>query len=621
MGHNLAIRTIIITLIAGSSSIVISDRLKFPAIILYFFWGIALGPYGVGLIQPDSLGSGLNILITLFVSIILFEGGLSLNISRLKLIKLHLTRQIILTTAITISLSWLAAVYIVGLRPNLALIFASLTIVTGPTVIKPIIRFIPLRRDVKTFLNGEAVMIDAIGAVLAISMIEYFVSKQILGFTIIGFIYSFLIGVTIGILSGLLVKLLLMKTPAVPVQSRSIFILGILFLVFYVSELLSSESGLMAVAVFGLFLSTLNYKDKEKLLSFKEQISRIVISLLFILLSSHFNISRLSEILAPGMAVVAIIIIARFPSVFVSTAGSSFTIKERLFMGWVGPRGIIALSVASIAAIKLKSAGLHNTEVIEILIFMLISSTVLLQGLSAGAMARKLNILVTGDKNIIILGINPTTIEMALRWKKYQNDVLFVDSNLSNCLIAEKEGFSYIHGNGLAPDTFSGIDLDDYSSVLAASANNEINVLFCRFLKETYGINNLYVILTEKAGDELSDIIQSEGIKTACIGLQTSKSNSIFNRIRDYFSIKKPVVKEIIINNDIFLQNNTGEYPIPENIFILFIARNMKNCHVYYNGFKFEKNDTLYIVMDNDIPTDQLDLIFNPKNAPSILND
>ena len=612
MEYGLIIRSVIITLVAGASCIVISDRFKFPAIILYFFFGIALGPYGIGLIRPASLGEGLNILITLFVSIILFEGGLSLNTSRLKSIRLYLTRQIVLTIFITMTASWFAAAYIAGLPGDISFIFASLTVVTGPTVIKPVLRYLPLRRHVKTFLNGEAVIIDAVGAVLAIVVIEYFVSQEVLGLTILGFIISIIIGISTGAAFGFSVKMLLIKTRTIPVHSRSIFILGMIFLVFYVSELLTSESGLMAVAVFGIVLSTIDYKDKEKLLTFKEQISRIVISFLFILLSAKFNITRLSEEMLPGLLVVSIIIAARFPAVFTSTIGGSFSLRERFFMSWVGPRGIIALSVASIAGIKLKAAGIANTEIIEILIFILISATVLLQGMSAKLMASRLDILVEGDKNIIILGINPTTIGMALKWQQYQNDVLFIDSNLSNCILAQKEGFQYIHGNGLAPDSFSGIEIDNYSSVLAASANNEINVLFCRFLKETYGVSNLYVILTEKAGEELSEIIQSQGIKTACIGIQSARSISFFTIFKEYFFVKKPIIKEITINNDAFLQSKPGEYQVPEGIFILFIVRNMKNCYVYYDGLKLNMNDTLYIVSSDEIPSSQLDSIIKP---------
>ncbi len=393
-------------------------------------------------------------------------------------------------------------------------------------------------------------------------------SRQVPGLTVIGFLLSIITGIAVGALSGFAVKFLLNRTSAVPAASRSIFTLGLVFCVFFISEKLSSESGLMAVAVFGIVLSTIGYREKEKLLSFKEQISRIVISLLFILLSAHFNITLLSEEIMAGLAVVGIIVMARFPTVFASTAGGMFTMKERLFMAWIGPRGIIALSVASIAAIKLKSAGVHGTEIIEILIFLLISATVLLQGLSAAAVARKLDILVSGDKNIIILGINPTTLGMALYWQKYQNEVLFVDSNLTKCRLAEKEGFPYVHGNGLSADTFSGFEVDNYSSVLAASPNNEINVLFCRFLKETYGLSRLYVILAEKAGEELAEIIRSEEIKTACIGLQGTRSGSFINAIREYFSTKNPVIKETTVTSEAFVRNNPGEYPIPENIFI-----------------------------------------------------
>ncbi|MBN2077412.1 MAG: cation:proton antiporter [Spirochaetes bacterium] len=608
MDYNAIIGTVIITLAAGSVSIVLCDRFRFPAILLYFFWGIALGPHGLGLIRPDSLGDGLPILVTLFVCIILFEGGLSLDISRLKSIRIFLTRQILLTIGITMTAGWLAAVYIAGLPYDLALIFASLTIVTGPTVIKPIIRYLPVRRHVKTFLNGEAVIIDAVGAVLAIAIIEYFVSQKVLDLTILGFIFSIFIGIVVGAAVGFSIKLLFTRSPAIPVTSRSIFTLGLLFGVFYISELLSSESGLMAVAVFGIVLSTIDFRDKEKLLSFKEQISRIVISLLFILLSATFNITRISEEIVAGLLVAGVIIAARFPAVFASTAGDMFSVRERLFMGWVGPRGIIALSIASIAAMKLTSAGIQKAETIEILIFILISVTVVLQGTSAGLMARRLGILVEGDRSIIILGINPTTIGMAKYWTSYQNDVLFVDSNRSNCMLAEKEGFQYLHGNGVSPDTFLGIDVDRYSSVLAATPNNEINILFCRFLKETYGISRLYVILTEKAGDKLAGIIESDEIKTACIGLQAAKTGSFFTTIKEYFFTSKPVIREVTVTSETFLQNKPGEYPIPENTFILFVARKEKSCHVYHDGFKLEPHDAIYIVMNGDMPEKELDL-------------
>lgn len=612
MEHELIIRSVIITLVAGSLSIALSDRFRFPAIILYFFAGISLGPYGLDLIRPDSLGNGLNILITIFVAIILFEGGLSLNISRLKTIGRYLTRHILLTIVITISLSWLAAHYIAGLPPDIALVFATLTIVTGPTVIKPILRHLSVRRNVKTFLNGEAVIIDAVGAVLAITVIEYLVSHKLLGISILGFLFSIIIGISVGVISGLLVKFMLTRRLLFPVHSRSIFTLGMVFFVFYVSEMLSSESGLMSVAVFGIVLSTINYKDKEKLLTFKEQITQIVISFLFILLSANFNISKLSEQMLAGMLVVAIIIAARFPAAYISTIGGTFSPGERLFIGWLGPRGIIAISVASIAVIKLESAGMENTDIIEILIFLLISVTVLLQGMSAGFAARKLRILVEGDRNIIILGINPTTLAMARQWQKYQNDVLLIDSNLSKCMIAQKEGFSFVHGNGLAPDTFSGIEVDNYTSVLAASPNNEVNVLFCRFIKETYGVSKLYVILAEKAGEELSEIIESEGIKTACIGLHKDSSAFLFTAIREYFSVKKPNIREITVNSPTFLQNKPGNYPVPEKIFVLFVARNGNDCFVYHDGFKLEKDDILHVIINNENGLQELEVFTQP---------
>ncbi|HOD16889.1 MAG TPA: sodium:proton antiporter [Spirochaetota bacterium] len=587
----------------------ISDRIRFPSIILYFFWGIFLGPHGAGLIMPSSLGQGLNIIITVFVSIILFEGGLSLDFQHLKSIKTILLRHILLTILITMSLSLAAAYYIADIPFELAIIFASLAVVTGPTVIKPIIRNLPLRKNVKTLLNGEAVIIDAAGAVMSIAIIEYIVSKQLLGLTILGFLISIAAGIATGVMFGLLIKLLLKKTSAIPASGRSIFTLGMLFFVFFISELISKESGLMAVAVFGISLGTIDYRDKEKLLSFKEQISRIIISFLFILLSANFDIARLKDELIAGLVVVGVIIAARFPAVYASTAGGMFSWAERFFIGWLGPRGIIALSVASIAVIKLKSAGIQNADIIEILVFTLISVTVLLQGLSASFIARRIGVLVEGDQHIIILGINSVTIGLALNWRKHQNDVLFIDSDLSNCDLAGKMGFQYINGNGLAPDTFSGIEVDYYSSVLAATSNNEINVLFCRFLKKTYGIKNLYVMLSEKSGDELSEIIRTEGIKLTCNCMQESRVLSFISTIREYFSIKKPVIKTFLAVNTAFLKHEPGTYPLPKNMVILFVARKERNCHLFHDSFKLEKNDVLYVLMKSEEDYSRLEFI------------
>ena len=514
MDHNSALISIIAATAVGSFCLAASEKTKIPEILYYFIFGIALGKYSLGIINTDSLGGGLTIIVSLFVVIILFEGGLSLNVTRLKQINRPLSRQILLTLAVMFPVGFISAHYILNLNHELSLMFASLTVVTGPTVIKPIIRYIPLRNRVTTFLNGEAVIIDAVGAVLWIAVLDYVLSTQVVHNTVFRFLYTIAIGALNGMLFGLLTKFLITRTNTIHNSIKSIFMLGIIFLNFMTAELVAAESGLMSVATLGIIMSTIDYKTKESLLSFKEQMTRIIIAILFILLAANFNFNLLSAMLLPGFMVVLILILARFPIVFASTAGADFNLRERIFMGWIGPRGIIALSLVSIAGIKLKAAGFPDSGIIEILVFMLIAVTVLLQSASARYIARRLKITIHGDRNIILLGVNNVSLTVADCWRRHGHDVVFIDTLKSNCANTEKMGYKCVLGNGLNSQTFSNFDVDHYNSALAASTNHELNVLFCRFIKDTYGISNLYCLQSADSSDELDEIIADLGIKT-----------------------------------------------------------------------------------------------------------
>ena len=483
MFEGAVIQTIIFSIILGSLGIVFSDKFKMPGILFYFAMGIVFGPNFAGLINPRSLGDGLSIMITVFVIIILFEGGLSLNIRQIRSLWSVLFKDIALSVIVMVAVGFVSARYIVGLPWEISIIFASLIVVTGPTVIKPVIRHIALSNRVKNFLNGEAVLIDAVGAILAIITLEFVLTRHEISLSIAGFAGSIFVGVVSGIAFGFFIRYLVSSTGIISPASYSFFILGFVFLSYIGSESLVPESGLLAVVIVGLVLSTMDYREKEKIMNFKDQVTRIVTSILFVLLAASFNIRHIALYLTEGMVVIVTVILARFPVIFLSTHKEGFTIREKFFMSWLGPRGIIALSVASIAALKLKASGMNKADTIEILVFMLISVTVLLQGMSAKWLAGRLKILMKGDRNIIILGVNNISLMVAGQWRDEKTDVLFIDSNRKNCDLAGQKGFQCREGNALDPVTYSGVEMDNFSSVLAALDNNEINVIFCNFLK------------------------------------------------------------------------------------------------------------------------------------------
>lgn len=601
MEQNTALITILATLVAGSACIAIAERTKTPAILYHLSAGLLLGKHAAGLIDPSALGDGLMLIIGLFVSIILFEGGFSLNLPELKQINRCLRRQMLLMVLIMFPLGFLAARYIAGLGTELSLVFGSLSVVTGPTVIKPILRHIPLRNRVSTFLNGEAVIIDAVGAVLAIVVLDYVIAKSGIQFTLLRFLFSLTVGAASGAVFGLAMRLIITRTRLLPDSARSIFIIGMVFLSYGVSERIAPESGLMSVAAFGIALGTIDHKSKERILSFKEQISRLIIAVLFILISAGFDLSSLSTIIGGGLLAALLLTIARFPIVFLSTKGDRFTVRERIFMGWIGPRGIIALSVASVAGFKLREYGLPDTEILELLVFVLIALTVSTQGLSAGMLARRLGILVQGDRNILILGVNEVSLTVARYWKQKGHEVLFVDSSEKNCRIAAENGHQWLLGNGLSPQTYSGIEMDGFQSAFAASGNHEINVMFCRFIKDNYGIARLYSLVSSDTGEELFEITRDAGIKTIILHHLMEKKENIAGVLLGFFIRKKLFVHELRLRGDEIARFDSGRYPFPVGYNPLCVIRG-EDCYLYFSGFSLEADDELVFISQDKKP-------------------
>jgi len=601
MFEGIAVQTIIFSIIFGAIGIAFSDKFKIPGILLFFFMGILFSPNFLDIINPAALGQGLNIMITIFVIIILFEGGMSLNMRHVRSLWMPLFKDISLSIIVMICVGFFAARFIVGLPWEVSIVFSSIIIVTGPTVIKPIIRYIPLDSKVKNFLNGESVLIDAVGAILTIIVLQFVLTSNELSHSILGFIRSLFIGVVSGVLFGLFIRLFINKTKILTPANNGFLVLAVVFISYIASEILQPESGLLTVVIVGLILSTIDFKYRDNIFNFIEQITRIFISILFVLLAANFNLKNVTTYLVDGSIIIGLIILSRFIIIFLSTAKSTFTFREKIFISWLGPRGIVALSIASIAGIKLSAAGVENAHAIETLVFMLISVTVLLQGMSATWVAEKLKIVKKGDGNIIILGVNNISLAIAEKWRDDKTDVIFIDSNKKNCKLAEQKGFPCSEGNGLEPVTYSSILMDNYTSALATSENNEINVLFCSFLKENFGIENLYTILNEKASVELAEMMDYKDIKLAFVARNRKEENlsveGFLSKLKGLFSYKEESIAAIVpVTNRNFLSYKPGTYPFPDDVIILAVLRNNTERYIYHTSFQLQLDDKLYVM-------------------------
>lgn len=610
MENQIMLTTVLVTLITGTASLCIAEKFNFPAIILYLISGLSFGPFFFNIIRPASLGSGLNLMITLFVSIILFEGGFSLNFKGLVQMRKTVVRQLLFGTALTMTVSFCAAIFILGLSIKAALVFASLTIVTGPTVVKPILQKVPVSSKLKILLNAESVLIDVIGALLSIITLEFAIFNLPPIRFVLTFGLSLLIGGSIGTTAGLLLRSVFSRTEWIPEKSQSILVLSFVFLIYFLSNLLFQESGLTAVLAFGIVLSTLEYRKKNTILEFKDQITRIVISILFILLAAGFDLRLVSSHLKESFLIVLAIILVRFPVVFLSTWKSGLSLREKLFAGWFGPRGIIALSMASIAAVKLSSAGIGDGRYVESLIFMVIICTVVLQGLSAPFLAGLLKITSIGDKNLMILGINDLTLALASAWTAGKREVLMIDSDPKNIERAADKGFRYLEGNCLDSRLYENIDMEQYTSVLSASENTETNLLFLRWIKDSYGISNLYTILDAEANQRLSSIIKNDQIRIAFGWVNTRKKTSGKQIFKKILSMIKNINKNqpspdqpkprlfSVLHPDSLVQ----EMEQTEGLLGLFIVRG-ENYIIHHQGLAPRTHDKMMILLsDQDIP-------------------
>ena len=397
-------------------------RLKLPAILPLILIGLLVGPIatlytedGSKLIEPIWNGTkglfpgeGLYYFVSLAISIILFDGGLTLKRSEIKNVGPVITKLITLGSTVTFFGAGVAAHYIFGLSWQISFLFAALIIVTGPTVITPILRNIPLKKDVSAVLKWEGILIDPIGALVAVLVFEFISVGEGSAFTktaLIEFGKILLFGTTFGFTFAHALAFAIRKN-LIPHYLMNVVSLSVVLLVFVESDIFAHESGLLAVVVMGMVLGNMNLPNLKELLYFKESLSVLLISILFILLAANINISDLELLYnwKTALLFASVVFIIRPLGVFLSTQGSGLKLNEKMFIGWVGPRGIVAAGIASLFGSKLLGKGEPGAEYITPLVFMIVLGTVLLNATTARVFARIVGVFLSKSEGILIIG-------------------------------------------------------------------------------------------------------------------------------------------------------------------------------------------------------------------------
>ena len=509
-------------------------RLKVPAILPLILIGLAVGPFAPYWMSHEFMGDkekwlnpifggenglfpGENLFyfVELAIGIILFEGGLTLKRSEIRSIGSIIGKLISIGSAVTFFGAALAAHYIVDLSWTLSFLFSGLIIVTGPTVIAPILRNIPLKKDLANILKWEGILIDPIGALVAVLVYEFLVSNLDHGhggsFSVEAlkhFLTLTLIGFSLGTIAAFTLKEII-KRHWVPHYLMNVFTLALVLLVFVGSGLLVADSGLLTIVVMGTVLANIDLPNMEEILYFKESLAVLLISMLFILLAANINIEDLQLLLDWKVALLflSVILVIRPLGVFLSAMNSSLSINDKLFISWVGPRGIVAAGIASLFGTKLvkynqaaldagESIPFVGAEYITPLVFMIVLGTVLLNATTAGLIGKWLGVLLNKSNGVLIFGANNAAILIGKYLMENGRDVVIVDNNQNSIERAKKMGLIAYQENVYNTDLMDNYDLKNVGSMMAMTGSVDVNNYVLEKFTEDYGENGAYRLVS-----------------------------------------------------------------------------------------------------------------------------
>lgn len=474
---------------------------RLPAILFLLLSGMLVGPV-TGYLNPDKLfGDLLFPIVSLSVAVILFEGSLTLKFDEIKELKSVVRNLITIGALITWFITAAAIHFLFGFEYQLAFLFGAVVIVTGPTVIIPMLRSVRPNSKIANILRWEGIVIDPLGALLAVIVFDFIISSQAenaLGNMFVTFSKIILVGITIGSISALALGVVL-RRHYVPEYLRNVLALTLVFAVYAISDLIQNESGLLAVTVLGITLTNLKDTDIEDILDFKESLSVLLISGLFIVLAARIELNQLISVGWPALGILGVVLfIARPFAVLASTIGSDLSFRERLLIAWIGPRGIVAAAVAAIFALRLEEANIPQAILFVPLVFIIVIGTVLIQSITAKQLAHWLGVREPPPKGLLIIGAGNVarTIGKVLQEEGFK--VILTDSNWENTKIARMEGLETYYGNPISEHADRHLDLVGIGRMLGLSGQGNLDALaFLRF-KSEFGADKIYELLTTR---------------------------------------------------------------------------------------------------------------------------
>lgn len=511
------VHLLIVALVAGMLGQVLSGIFRLPSILFLLALGIALGRDGAELIDPSRLGPGLEVFVRLSVAFILFEGSMRLRLREIRKVQRSVRRLITLGVLFTFVAASAAGHLVGGLPLRYACLFGALVTVTGPTVIRPLVQRIRMRPELAAVMEGEGILADPIGAILAAVCLEYALAPQTTALLQAQELALRLgvglgVGGAVGFVAGFIVK---HRTPSAE-RIKPLVVLACALGGYGIAETLRNEAGIMAVVAAGLAIQHGVASHDRELREFKELITTLLLSVLFILLSANLSLERMRNEGLPGLlTVLAVMLVIRPLDIFLCTWKGKLSTREKVFLSWVAPRGIVAASVASLGALVLERQDPQGAHRVESLIFLTIFLTVFLQGGTAKLLAGALGITVRDVRTIVVVGANPLARAVAAAFHERGKKVTLIDRNAGFVEEALRLDIRAIAGDATDRDVLHLAGLDDADILIGLTGSSAVNQAAAQVALHERDLDRVWIALDENDRKRLDPVLARGGAELA----------------------------------------------------------------------------------------------------------
>jgi NhaP-type Na+/H+ or K+/H+ antiporter len=516
MANNLTGFIVLVTTL-GIAAQWLAWRFRLPAILLLSIAGLAVGPW-LGWINPGvQLGAMLEPLVGVLVAIILFEGGMNLRFHELREAGPGVMRLGTAGVVITFMLGSMAAHYVGGLSWPVAVLFGAIIVVTGPTVIMPMLRQARLKQRPASLLKWEGIINDPTGALLAVLVFEYFSylgSGAALMQVLSGLASAIAAAAVLGVGGGYLLGKAFSRDD-VPEFLKAPVTLAFVLLCYALANLAQHEAGLLATTLLGMTLGNMQLRSIEELRRLKEYVSILLVSAIFVILTANLDPHILTRLDWCSAVLIALVVFAVRPvSVLLSTVGLGMDWRERLLLAWIAPRGVVAVTIAGVFAATMGAQGYGGADLLLPLIVSLVLVTVVLHSSTLGWLARRLGLAAASQNGILIVGASNWSTDLAIALKEMKIPVLIADSSWYNMSQARLSGIHTHYGEILSEHAEMELDLSDMGILFATTSNDAYNAFVCSRFAPEFGRTQVFQLPMHSAPEQ-----ESKSIKLAHRGI------------------------------------------------------------------------------------------------------